>query len=147
MKLLLLTPCEKVINDPVSGHSLIAIFHGVNLALPVDSEVVPRDAVIPRAWAIFSKWELEPHEERKEYASVVQIYWPNGDDFAKHTIVASQPAQNGMAFIVNIQGFPIGQTGKLRVVNWLERDGETISEKNEFSMRVNVTYDLENEHQ
>jgi hypothetical protein len=142
MKLLLLTACEKVLQDVQSGHSLISVFHGLTIQLPPEPEM-PGNAVIPKEWAIFSKWELLPDEEGKNYASSVEIFWPDGTFFAKSIIAAAQPTQDGMAFIVRLPGFPIGQNGKLKIVQFLQSDDEQVFGPVELEVRVAVTRDLE----
>lgn len=127
VKLLVLTPCEKVLSDPFSGQSLIGVFHGLRVALPVATDPpMPQDAVVPKDWAIFSKWQLEPHEENLDYSSQIEVFWPNGTPFVNARLQAMQPTKSGMAFINRLNGFPIGQNGALRITQSLLRGEEVV---------------------
>src|ERR1039458_6396967 len=120
MKLLILTPCEKVIQDVQSGNSLISVFHGIKIKLPPVDAGLPSDAVAPKDWAIFSKWGLLPEEEGRNYTSFVEVFWPDGRLLASQRLEAAQPTKHGMAFITNLRGFPVGQNGNIKVLCSLE---------------------------
>jgi hypothetical protein len=139
MKLLLLTACDKVLQDPQFGSSLISVFHGIKFQVPAGTEL-PKDAVVPKEWAIFSKWELLPEEENKNHVSVIEIFWPDGNAFIKYALKAAQPTKNGMAFINRMTGFPVGQDGKLKVIQSLECDGVVVGGPHELDLQVDVTY-------
>jgi hypothetical protein len=139
MKLLILTPCNNVLQDPQFGSSLISVFHGINFQVPPDTEV-PSNAVIPKEWAVFSKWRLEPDEYGKEYTSRIEIYWPDGAEFTKASVVAQQPTKDGMAFINRMNGFPVGQDGEIRVLQFLESSGEVVYGPVETIIKVNDPY-------
>jgi hypothetical protein len=136
MKLLVFTPCNSALQDPILGSSLIAIFHGITFKVPPGTEL-PSNAVIPKDWAIFSKWGLEPEEYGKEYTSKIEIYWPDGTEFVKASLVSQQPTRDGMAFISRMTGFPVGQDGEIRVVQLLESGGEIIYGPTELIIKVN----------
>lgn len=140
MKLLILTPCEKVLQDIRSGQSLINIFHEIKIQVPRDSEI-PNDAVIPREWAIFSKWALDSEEEEKEYESEVRIYWPNRKLWFEHTLRAAPPTKSHLVFLVQLQGFPFGQNGKVGVINSLRSNGELVGHA-EIFITVGVSKDM-----
>jgi hypothetical protein len=138
MKLLILAACEKVLSDPQSGPSLIAIFNGMKVTTHTDA-VVPRDALLPREWSIFSRWQLEPEEEGKNYTSSTEILWPDGTQFGRLDLVAEQPTADGMSFTGRLTGFPIGQNGKVRIIQTLKRDDGSVSGPFEMFLTVTVT--------
>lgn len=139
MKLLIFTPCEKVLQDARSGHSLINVFNELKIQVPPNTEL-PSDAVIPKEWAIFTKWELDAEDEGKECASVLRILWPDGKVWAEQTLSAP-PTKGVLSFMVQLQGFPFGQNGKLRVVNSL-RSGDFPISTSDMHIGVIVTKDL-----
>lgn len=138
MKLFLLAPCEKVIQDQESGNSLISLFHAIHVSLPVGAETPPHDAVIPRQWAIFGTWELSPEEEGSHLTGVFEVFWPDGRVFTTMGLETADLARSGVAFILRLHGFPLGQNGDLRITHWLERDGAQMSEKSETQVTVSV---------
>jgi hypothetical protein len=137
MKLLLIAPCEKLIEDLTQGQSMISIFHGLKIRIPRDQEI-PSNAVSPKEWAIFSKWELSPEEEGQTFTSTMSVFWPDGSQFFTHELAAIQPTTNPMAFVHRVQGFPIGQNGDLRIVNSLTRDGEVLFGPVEVTVTIDV---------
>jgi hypothetical protein len=126
MKQLVVAPCQTVIQDPESGHSLISVFHGIKVRIPENAPDPPRDAVIPKEWSIFSKFALEPTEEGEDYALSTDIFWPDGTPFVSNTLAATQPTKKDLCFVVKLQGFPIGQSGIVRVDQTLKSRGKTV---------------------
>ena len=141
MKLLIFTACERVLQDPQSGQSLIAVFHGLKFQIPAGTEL-PSNAALPKFWSIFTKWGLSPHEEGKDYASLTQIYWPDGTLFVEQSLAAAQPTKDGLNFVLQLTGFPMGQSGNLKIVNWVTSGGSTVTEKQEIILTLEVTKDL-----
>jgi hypothetical protein len=138
MKLLLVAPCQLALQDPTQGHSLIGVFHEIKIQIPSNAPELPNNAIVPREWAIFSKFELDPDEEGKNYSMTTQFYWPDGSEFANQVLVAAQPTKNGMAFISRFQGFPMGQNGTLKVIATLRRDDEVVCGPTEVGIKVIV---------
>jgi hypothetical protein len=138
MKLLLIAPCQIALQDPDQGHSLIAVFHEIKIRIPEDAPQLPVNAIIPKEWAIFSKFGLEPEEEGKDYSLDTTIFWPDGAVFATQVICALQPTRNGLAFIVRLQGFPMGQNGVVKVSQTLLRGERVVYEGAESEIRMSV---------
>ena len=115
MNLLLVTACDRVLDDTELGTTLVSIFHQIKIQVTANEEV-PTNAVIPREWSIFTKFALDKDEEGREYSLDTSVFWPDGSLFAHMILDAKQPTQNGMAFKVRLTGFPIGQPGKLKIV-------------------------------
>jgi len=141
MKNLIHTPCQLAIRDDASGHSLIAIFHELKLQFPPGTEI-PSNAVIARDWALFSKWEMDEEEEGRDYISTTEIFWPDGTLFSRSELKASTPVANGMAFIVRVNGFPMGQTGTIRISSILSENGNLIAGPIETAIRLHHQFDL-----
>lgn len=125
-KLIMFTPCEKIIIDDNNTASLIAIMHGVTASSPADKEI-PKNAVAPKEWAIYTSWMREQGDETKSFEQKLQILWPDGTEFHVHSLPFKIPEsihQNRVGVI----GFPIGQRGPLKVKMWVESGGTKISE-------------------
>lgn len=145
MKLLLAAPCNWVSNDPEMGPSLIGVFHDIAVKVVAESEI-PSNAVLPKEWAIYCKWELLPEEFGYQYFVVSEIYWPDGTLLSQSKIKSVVPAVNALAFILRNQGFPFGQSGKVKIRLWIERehDGEIqiVYEPIELFISVRIDKDL-----
>jgi hypothetical protein len=124
-------------NDPDVGHSLIGVFHEILIQISHDAEP-PSNAMIPKEWAIFSKFSLDLEEEGKEYSLVTDIFWPDGSLLLSQTLNAIQPTKNGMAFITRLQAFPMGQQGKVRIKETLTSEGRAIWGPMELEVVVRV---------
>src|SRR5208282_6911412 len=99
--------CEKVIVGQDGVCSLIALFSRIILNLPVGTEI-PKDAVAPREWSIFSMWNTEPGDETREYTSCAEILYPDKTPFhpipkTKMKIEANKKSQ----VAIQVLGFPI----------------------------------------
>jgi hypothetical protein len=125
MNLLLAAPCQLALQDPVSGHSLIGVFHEIKIQVSEDAPEVPRNAMVPREWAVFSKFALAPEEEGRDYSLLTEVFWPDGTPLASLTVEAAQPTKNGLSFIARLQAFPMGQPGIVRIRTSL-RSGENL---------------------
>jgi hypothetical protein len=146
MKLLLAAPCNLVSNDPELGHSLIGVFHDIMVRVIPGAEI-PNNAVLPKEWAIFSKWSLDPGEEGRNHFLVTEIYWPDGSKLSETRIKSLAPGVSpSISFIVRSQGFPFGQAGKIKInLRVEEEDGTDIKiahEAVEIEILVRIEKDL-----
>lgn len=147
MKLLLVAPCNWVLSDPEVGHSLIGVFHDITVKLPPGTEI-PDYALLPREWAIFSKWELAPEEQGRNFFLVTEVYWPDGTKLneAKIKAPASIAGVPAISFIMRNQGFPFGQNGKLKIKLRVEEDDgadvKIVHETVEIEISVQTRKDL-----
>jgi hypothetical protein len=138
MKLLFATVCNLVLNDPEWGHSLIGVFDTIKIQVPAEAEFPP-NALLPREWAVFSKWQLETEETERNYALICEITLPDGTPFGKYNLTAPKPTENQtIAFIVRSSGLPMGQNGRIRIALHLEEDNKIVSESVEVSIGVLV---------
>jgi hypothetical protein len=136
MKLQVLLACERIIEDPNGGPSLISVFTKFSVAA-LDNQELPSDAVLPRDWVIYTVWRLEEHESDKAYTLRSEIYWPDGTQFASSSIAATKDrAEDFVTFTGKANGFPIGQVGKMRIAVWVETDGVKVSDVEETHINV-----------
>ena len=143
MQLLIASPCQMVLTDKESGygHSLIAVFHDFTIRIPESAEV-PINALLPKEWAIFSKWRIEASEEGKVIKLLCEAFWPNGDVLFKTETIASEIMHNQTAFVIRNLGFPMGQDGLVKVVLSIFVADELAHEPVEIEINVRVQKDL-----
>ena len=98
--------------------------------------------MLPKEWAIFSKFGLEPSEEDKDYTLKTDIFWPDGKVLASHILDAMPPTKNGMAFIAKSQAFPMGQQGVVRIRESLTSEGKVVFGPIEMEVKVSVERSL-----
>lgn len=122
----------------MSGHSLIAVFHDLKIQIPGNAPDPPPNALLPKEWAIFVKYDLLPDEEGRDYAAQCDIFWPDGNAFVSHTADAAQPTKDGMSFIFRMMAFPIGQNGTIKAKVSLLSHGTVVSGPVEVLARVTV---------
>ncbi len=134
-KLLLFTPCEKIIIDDNNNVSLVVLLHEIT-AVPSEKGI-PKNAVTPKEWAVYTTWVQEDGDENKSYIQWLQIQWPDGSEFEKYPLpfVFKKRRQQNR---VNIVGFPIGQPGLLTIKMWLESDGAKVTEV--YSHTLEITH-------
>jgi len=129
-KLISLLVCEKIIVSKDEAPTLVNVVQNIKATLvgPQVAEV-PRDAVAPLAWAIFSIWEADESDIGKEFHQKNQIIMPDGTP--NPAVQGDLPFtfKKGLNFnYINIYGFPVGLEGVLRIRVSLESSGKTISE-------------------
>jgi hypothetical protein len=137
MKIQILTPCEKIIQDPKTGPSLIATFQEIGISVPTSTEL-PTNAVVPKEWAIYAMWALEPEDQGKTFSLKFAIYWPNGDLFVEQGIDTFAALPDWVTLMAGLPAFPMGQAGKIKVAVWVECEGKVVAEPTETFIRINV---------
>lgn len=130
MNLKVLTPCEKVIQDARSGPSLIATFQEMQVGIP-EGQILPTNAVIPKDWAIFALWHSAESESFPTFRQWLVILWPDGSEFIRQPLDVKVDKPEWTMSTVQIQGFPMGQKGRLTIRVWIEVDNQMISEVGE----------------
>lgn len=118
--------------------SLISLFSRVVLTVPAEIEI-PRDAVAPKEWVVFSIWDAEPGDEQREYVLCTQFIYPDQTQFGgigklRIPIEAKKRAQ----MLIQMQGFPIGQTGSYTVRAWVEEKEQRVVGPIEFKIELEV---------
>ena len=139
--------CEKVITDqPIEGEppsqgvpSLISLFNKLILQVPADLPEIPKNAVAPREWAIYSAWDNEPGDELKEYFLCIQILYPDQSPFGQvnRMRINVQPKRRSQ-MIARVQGFPLGQSGFYTVRTWLEENKQMVGSPIEFKIELEI---------
>ncbi|HXJ04086.1 MAG TPA: hypothetical protein VNH65_03255 [Candidatus Acidoferrum sp.] len=132
--------CEKVIIAQDGVASLIALFSKIILTIPAGTEI-PRDAVAPKEWAVFSIWDPEPGDDLRKFFLCTQILYPDETQFgqiakSKFNIEPNKRSQMNM----QIQGFPIGQAGEYKIRSWIEENDKKISDPIQFGIEVIMNF-------
>jgi hypothetical protein len=130
--------CEKVIIGQDSVSSLIALFSKVILNIPVGTEI-PKNAIAPKEWSIFSMWNLDPGDEARDCTLCTEILYPDKTPFhpipkSKMKLEAGKKSQVG----IQVSGFPVGQEGPYTVRTWIEENEKTITGPIEFTVDVEI---------
>jgi hypothetical protein len=137
LKPYLCVACEKVIiNQPDSVASLISLFSKMILTIPEGTEV-PKNAVAPKEWAVFSIWDPQPGDELRNYSLCTQILYPDGTQYGEIVKSKVNIEPNKRAQIsVQIQGLPMGQAGEYKIRTWIEEDGRQVGDVIQFGIEV-----------
>ena len=134
MKFLALCTCDRVIIDKRGGHSLINLI--MNAEVQTSAEPIPRNAVGPTQWFIYTMWVPSPEDVGEKFEEVYQIYWPDGEKFAEHRLEFTQPDDSVQQVTFGFYGLPVGQSGKVRIVTWLDKKGHCVSDIIETSINI-----------
>ncbi len=138
LKLYVCVACEKVIIDQDGVASLIGLFNKLTLT-PQKNQEIPRNAVAPKEWAVFSAWDTEPGDELKEYLFCLQILYPDKSQFAEIFKNKMKVELNKRSQVKTmIPGFPVGQPGFYTVRNWIEESNKMVAGPIEFKMEVEI---------
>lgn len=130
--------CERVIIAKDNVASLIALFSKIILNPPAGTEI-PKNAVSPTQWAVFSIWDIEPGDEHRQYVLCTQVLYPDKTQFAdtvKQNMVIEREKRSQM--VVQFLGFPIGQIGEYTVLTWLEEGGHKVFGPIDFKLGVEL---------
>jgi hypothetical protein len=138
LKPILSVACEKVIVDQQQNGvpSLIALFDKMIVAVPKDAEI-PSNALGPREWCIFSKWDPEASDVGKDVAVCTQIFYPDGTPLALpvKVMIKVEPNKKTQA-IVRVQAFPLGQKGFYTVRSWIEENAKAVGQSVDFRIEL-----------
>jgi hypothetical protein len=126
-KPLLFVGCEKIILDAQGTATLVGVLQTLTVALP-PNVVVPKDAISPKEWGVFTMWTLTPEDSGVQFTQVIEMEWPDGRIFKKAEVPFKPEKGAVQQTSASIIGFPIGQTGTLKLKTWLERDGRRLGE-------------------
>jgi hypothetical protein len=142
MKLLLAVAAKLVSNDPEEGPTLVAVFNDLVVNQPQGEAELPSYAVLPRDWAVYSKWRLDPEDigsGPKEYTQITQAFWPNGNILFKTEIsTATTEDSNAIAFTVRNASFPVGQAGYVRILLTIVDRQEMVCGKADINIGVRI---------
>ena len=133
--LLLFTLCEKVIVDERKNVSLINLLQGIEAARQDPSLLMPKNAVSPMPWAVFTLWKPVEGDLGKQFSQIVQVMWPDRSEFKKVSLDFKIQDKNHQVR-VDILGFPIGQVGDVLVNAWIEWDRRRVGGIHTWSVPV-----------
>jgi hypothetical protein len=131
--------CDKLIIDKNGAHSLVSIMSNADISIvvqsPAVSEQIPTNAVTPREWWIFSMWEPSSEDVGEQFEQVYQIYWPNNEKLSENRI-GFKPDERVQYNSQPILGFPVGQSGKIRIVTWVDHHGQRVTEVFDYYITI-----------
>jgi len=133
----LMVVCEKVIFAQQSlMPSLINLFTKLTVAVPIAAEI-PRNAVAPKEWVVFSQWDTERGDETREYIVCTHVLYPDQSSWGevnrtKIDIVEGRPT----SVYTQMVGFPIGQAGMYTVRVWIEENQRLVV--NPLELRIEL---------
>jgi hypothetical protein len=131
--------CEKVIVAKDSDvPSLIGLFSKMTIVVSEEVEI-PKDAVAPKEWYVFSIWDTEPGDEQGEYVLCTRFLYPDKTQFgqiAKQKIPVEPGKRSQM--VMQVQGFPIGQIGQYTVLTWVEEKEQLVVGPIEFKVEFEL---------
>ena len=135
MKCTALLACEKLIIDKDGAHSLINVMLSAAVVMQQQQPgrlpeqlLIPPNAVMPLQWWIYTVWRPSPSDVEQPFEQVYQLYWPNGEKFAESRLEFVQKETRLQQTSFFFSGFPVGQTGDIKVLSWLESKGQRVSE-------------------
>lgn len=137
-RLILFAVAEKVILDPEGNASIITLIHGMEAATLQMGTVgdIPKNAVVPRPWTVYSMWKPSHGDMGKEFTQKVQVVYPDGTPFNTTETSFKFEANRSHQTTTNIVGFPIGQIGDVIVKIWLESDRRRVGEEHLWTITV-----------
>lgn len=131
------TICEKIIFNTERVPSLINIFSKITLTLP--EQEIPRNSVVPKEWAVFSSWRVEPGDETRDYFLCTQVRYPDRTPFGETNrikIVIEPERQAQIA--VQMLAFPIAQPGFYTASVWIEENQAVVVDPIELRVELEI---------
>ena len=123
-RLLIFTPCERVIYGTDNSLSLINVFHGMTLNI-VENDPIPPGASFQFRWSVFTMWLKQPEDEGMDYKQRVVLRDNAGGSLVESVtpFVMKKPAHRITA---SFPGFPLapGTDYKLELALSSEQDAE-----------------------
>jgi len=144
MKCIALLACEKLIIDREGTHSIINVMTNANIkmqemepgGMPHDVVTPPFNAVAPLQWWVYTLWDPSPEDAHRSFEQVYQLYWPNGEKLREarlpFVLTSERMQQSSFSFV----GLPVGQPGKVRIITWLDSDGQCVSSVSETHLYI-----------
>jgi hypothetical protein len=139
MKPYICVACEKVIFAQDFVASLISLFGKVIIQLSAEAPEIPQNAVMPKEWAVFSSWDLEPEDENKEFYFCLEMFHPDGSQFAEtYRQRLNVEVGKRCQMSANMSGFPIGQAGTVKIKVWVEQNHQIAVPLTELKIELEV---------
>jgi hypothetical protein len=143
MKCTALLACEKVIIDKDGAHSLINVMQSAAVTLqqqepnkPPEPIPMQSNAVMPTTWWIYAVWKPSTDDVDRSFEQVYQLYWPSGEKFVETRLPFVQKDDKMQQTSFYFLGFPVGQVGDLKIISWLDSQGQRVTEIMETAVRV-----------
>lgn len=131
--------CEKVILTADNVASLISLFNKIAVVVPNETDI-PKNAIAPKEWAIFSIWDTEPGDELKDCTFCSQMFYPDQTQFGEvHRVKMKIELNKRSQVNLQIAGFPIGQMGQYTVRTWIEENQRVVVDPIEFKIELEIT--------
>jgi hypothetical protein len=120
--------CERIIIDAKGIPSLINLFQRIDIQL--QEEPLPKDAVAPGRWAVFSMWQLAPEEVGKEFVQFTKVSRPDQSIFVEtmQSFKIESDIDLTVRTFLDLNGIPIGSEGRIWARTWLRGDEQNIHE-------------------
>jgi hypothetical protein len=140
--------CNKIIIDKDGAHSIIEVMLNAEVKMTIATSLegpqiqakIPPNALAPSMWWLYTQWEPSAEDVGQELEQVFQVYWPNGEKFTENRLRFKQQDDRMNQTSFYYGGFPVGQQGKLRLVTWIDREGQRVSEVNESFVLIKHTH-------
>ncbi len=141
MKLLAICPCEKVIFDKRDVPSLITLIQNIELGMNQadgTSADIPRNAVFPKEWFIYTRWQSFDEDVGKNFEQVFQVFWPDGEKFVEQRVTLKPIVKDDDIQQSSLQlgGLPGGQVGLVDILTWLDSEGSRVTDIAKCSVRI-----------
>lgn len=142
MNCLALLTCEKVIIDKEGAPSLNVMTSAkIKVQAAEDGKIeerfqVPANAMMPLQWFIYTRWNPAQEDIGKDFEQVYQIFWPNGEKLSEYSLPFKQTNDKVQRTSYSIVGFRVRQKGTLKVITWLNSEGQRISSEAETYMYI-----------
>ena len=131
--------CEKVLIDKGDTASLIGLFNKIIANIPANAPEVPKNAVVPKEWAIFSAWDIESGDEHKKYFLCTQLLYPDKTRFGDvNKLLMNIEPNKRTQITINLLGFPMGQLGNYTAQTWIEENEKPVIDPIEFAIGLEI---------
>jgi hypothetical protein len=138
---LISTPGEPSLPDESGAGpaSLISLFSKLLVAAAAAGEAasIPTNAIIPKEWAIYTEWDVEPGDENRSYVLNAHVLFPDGTPFGEPAKIQINVTPNRRSqVIVRCPAFPIGQVGMYTARVWIEENQQRVGEHIDLKVEV-----------
>ncbi len=135
-KLVAFFACEKVIFEKQhETPTIVAVVQRVVFQADMP-EPIPKDALAPMPWQIFTMWMHDPDEKDKEFVQKSEVTFPDGSPAIFQASLPFKGTDLYSTNAVRLVGFPIGHD-LVQVKMWLESEkGEKIFPEVFYSVQV-----------
>lgn len=109
---------------------------------------IPKNAVAPKEWTVYSSWDVEPGDEEKQYILCTQVLYPDDAPFGPvHKKEIPIEPKKRAQILIRFVGFPVGQAGFYKVRTWVEENGKDVVAPIEFKIELEIISEQESKHE